>query len=88
MFVGLTPKVRVFFRSTIFDILSITHQEKEVWPGGIQPMLLPKSSCVCKPGLRSVGLRVCLSNVPFLAFFGLMRTQKECGHIEVIKTFP
>ena len=37
---------------------------------GIPPILLPKSSCVCIPCLKSVAPRACLAKVPFLAFFG------------------
>ena len=33
-------------------------------------MLLPKSSCVYIPCIKSVTPRVCLDQVPFLAFFG------------------
>ena len=33
-------------------------------------MLLPKSSCVCIPCIKSVAPRVCMAKVPFLAFFG------------------
>ena len=33
-------------------------------------MLLPKSSCVCIPGIKSVAPRVCLVKVPFWPFFG------------------
>ena len=33
-------------------------------------MLLPKSSCVCMPCIKSIAPRVCLVKVPFLAFFG------------------
>ena len=33
-------------------------------------MLLPKSSCVCIPCIKSIAPMVCLANVPFLAFFG------------------
>ena len=32
-------------------------------------MLLSKSICVCKPCFKSVTSRVCLAQVPFLAFF-------------------
>ena len=32
-------------------------------------MLLPKSSCVCAPWVKSVAPRVCLAKVSFLAFF-------------------
>ena len=32
-------------------------------------LLLPKSSCVCIPYIKSVAPRGCLVKVPFLAFF-------------------
>ena len=32
-------------------------------------MLLPKSSCVYIPYIKSVALKVCLAKVPFLASF-------------------
>ena len=34
-------------------------------------MLLPKSSCVCIPCIKSIAPRVYQAKVPFLAFFGL-----------------
>ena len=33
-------------------------------------MLLPKSICECIPCFKSVAPRVCMAQVPFLAFFG------------------
>ena len=32
-------------------------------------MLIPKSSCVCIPSFKSVAPKVCLTEVPFVAFF-------------------
>ena len=40
-----------------------------VLPEGIPLMLLPKSSYVCIPCIKSVAPRVCLVKAPFLAFF-------------------
>ena len=42
-------------------------------------MLLPKSSCIYIPYIKSIALRVCLAKVPFLSSFGL-DTKSGCGH--------
>ena len=57
------------FQSSIFDILSLTHQEKEVWPSGTHSMLLPELSCVCIPNFRLLAPCIFLAKLPLLAFF-------------------
>ena len=37
----------MIFRSTIFDIFSLTHKEEKVWLDGTHSMLFEESSCVC-----------------------------------------
>ena len=53
------------FQSTIFGIFSPTYLEEEVYPSGTHSMLLPESSCLCIPSVRSVASRVSLAKVLF-----------------------
>ena len=68
---GSTSIVHMILLITIFVIFSFTLGKEEVWLGEILPMLLPGSSCVYMPSLRSASQRVFLVKVPFLAFFPL-----------------
>ena len=61
------------FRSTILGILSLSHQEEEVWPDGTHPMLFAVSSFVCMPTFRSVASFFFLAKVTFLRVFEYRR---------------
>ena len=58
----------VFFCSTIVDIFSLTHKEKEVLPDGTNPMLFAESSCVYMSMFLTSSPFLFLAKVPFLAY--------------------
>ena len=78
---------KCYFRSTIFDIFSLTHKEEKVWSDGTQPMLFAESSSVCMPKFRPVAPFSFLAKALFLAFLKLLY-RKGCGHIDMLMTFP
>ena len=52
-------------------------------------MLLPKSSCVCIPCIKSVAPRVCMAKVPFMTFLGPdMNTEMGVAIYMYFKQFP
>ena len=56
-------------------IFSLTHPEEETWPGGMQPMLLPESCCVC---MLSVGSWVQMFfQITIFVIFSLTHPEEE-----------
>ena len=79
----LNDKVDTHMHSYIQIIFRVTHLEEKVWPGGIQPTLLPYSSYVCLPSFNTVAPGICMANVPFFGFFFLNECRNRCGHIDI-----
>ena len=65
----LTPHVHSLFSSFVFGTFSL-YTPLGSGVGRRDPtMLIPKSSCVCIPCIKSVAPRVYMAKVKFLAYF-------------------